>query len=810
MSTRQFRKSTMALAAFLCVAFSGSVAFAQPADYETHEYDTMGSLDLINASTAYDAGFTGAGIVIGIMDTPVNSAHSDLAGKTLIFRGLDDDGTLAAWPETESDWAYQSHGTHVASIAAGKKDGNLMHGVAFDSTLAAQHLLPSGYHDLYGVDPAFWEIENLRVINNSWSPNLIATVDNLDTYGFIATDKDNREPLTGVDKLADPVDDIRTSLETNVNTRALVNWARTEKGKNAVIVFAAANNAYPAPSVMGLAPRYYGSDLSNWINVVSADNRYTHLQDGKISIESGGLPSTTNLAQGAQLFTVMAPGNWINAADAATGELCIKGGTSMAAPHVSGTVALVAQAFPWMNGRQLADTVLSTANSNIVLPDVMVGFTSQPYTQASFFVLNHNLLDNEGKLTKEVMQKYLTEAYEKMPGEFDLRDLSSLLEDFTDPTDNTFVQIYAINPEDVYGQGFLDAGKAVGGLARLDVNRYSKDAVTSIAELSDTQYAMETLNVVGPHSVFSNDISERLWDDKWHQQLFKYYGEDGNTTQNTLYNDDAKALFGKHAGIIKTGSGSLELQGTNTYEGPTVVENGLLVIAKRDDQTGGELTQSTVIVRKEGSLAGDGYIHQKLLNTGYVLPGGLQGSANPLHVGEFEQTRDGTLAFVLANDGTHNQLLVDRSAKVRGTLSIHLTPGFYVNAFTSANQAESLIVLASASSPTTRVATEASGLDIRFNKIVWALPESPTLDIDFTTVDDTSFTVSVLRQEDTYLKYAATPEEQQVAQNLYRIASDTTNAGEALQSMIAALDFSDTSGSLVRNVIGEMQPKSFA
>ena len=36
-------------------------------------------------------------------------------------------------------------------------------------------------------------------------------------------------------------------------------------------------------------------------------------------------------------------------------------GTSMAAPHVAGTLALVQQAFPWMTASQLADCVLTTA-----------------------------------------------------------------------------------------------------------------------------------------------------------------------------------------------------------------------------------------------------------------------------------------------------------------------------------------------------------------------------------------------------------------------------------------------------------------
>jgi subtilisin family serine protease len=39
----------------------------------------------------------------------------------------------------------------------------------------------------------------------------------------------------------------------------------------------------------------------------------------------------------------------------------------MAAPFVTGVAGLVQEAFPYMSGKEIADTLLSTANNNIVL-----------------------------------------------------------------------------------------------------------------------------------------------------------------------------------------------------------------------------------------------------------------------------------------------------------------------------------------------------------------------------------------------------------------------------------------------------------
>ena len=71
---------------------AGLAVKAEVADFETPEYKslnpnyelfpTYNPLDLINVAEAYNAGYTGKGITVGIYDHPVNFGNVEFSNKT--------------------------------------------------------------------------------------------------------------------------------------------------------------------------------------------------------------------------------------------------------------------------------------------------------------------------------------------------------------------------------------------------------------------------------------------------------------------------------------------------------------------------------------------------------------------------------------------------------------------------------------------------------------------------------------------------------------------------------------------------------
>ena len=81
---------------------------------------------------------TGAGVRIGIVDTGVDSAHEDLAGKVVAAANcINTAGDPRSCAGTGLD--DSGHGTHMAGIAAAAKDnGRGIAGVAPDAQLVGQ------------------------------------------------------------------------------------------------------------------------------------------------------------------------------------------------------------------------------------------------------------------------------------------------------------------------------------------------------------------------------------------------------------------------------------------------------------------------------------------------------------------------------------------------------------------------------------------------------------------------------------------------------------------------------------------------
>ena len=157
-----------------------------------YEYQSQWGLNMINASSAYARGATGAGITIGITDSGLDNTHVEISATR-----LSNDSALN-YSNYTPNTRQKRHGTMVASVAAGKQDKTdftPMHGVAFEADVlfvAIQLAEPdpdydpidigdddgsgnvSGAPDFTGIDNFFsqlFEIYNdydVDIVNNSY------------------------------------------------------------------------------------------------------------------------------------------------------------------------------------------------------------------------------------------------------------------------------------------------------------------------------------------------------------------------------------------------------------------------------------------------------------------------------------------------------------------------------------------------------------------------------------------------------------------------------------------------------------------
>jgi len=150
-----------------------------PADFETTEYNAQYGLGKINASEVYADGYSGSGVIVGVIDTGVDIDHPDLIGN-IASGGYDYvDGDSDASPSCDignENCDNMSHGTHVAGIIAGMKNDIGMHGVAYSAKILP---LRAGYSSgslavsaiESSIDRAI--SQNAKVINASFSSNTI-------------------------------------------------------------------------------------------------------------------------------------------------------------------------------------------------------------------------------------------------------------------------------------------------------------------------------------------------------------------------------------------------------------------------------------------------------------------------------------------------------------------------------------------------------------------------------------------------------------------------------------------------------------
>ena len=217
----------------------------------------------------------------------------------------------------------------------------------------------------------------------------------------------------------------------------------------------------------------------------------------------------------------------------------------------------------------------------------------------------------------------------------------------------------------IFGQGIVDAGKAVNGLGAINVRRLDKSDISenyTVQGRSEKQ-ALYTVDTQGYNSVWSNSIGEIRagyiaenpltgkssvddtdnsgYDENSNDFNEKFAGltdlhdrwvfyttnnfddnpvdsEDYNWMVNHYiqqYNKQVaeSELAGLHAGLYKTGEGILALAGDNTYKGASIAAGGTLQI---DGSVAGDAYSEGT-----GTIAGSGTIKGSLYNNGAVEAG---------------------------------------------------------------------------------------------------------------------------------------------------------------------------------------------
>ena len=371
-------------------------------------------LDMISAPSAWQnvdaAGnrLTGSGVSIGIFELERVPRHNDLpVAERIALRSYRED--------LKADYLLRqmNHAGHVAGLACAKDNGEGVIGVAPECSLYSatgtgidKNYLPSDLKILQSL----FDLD-VRVVNMSLGQSLgckPVAGSYKDGVGYEAC---------GISSVADYADYVyekgyAVSSGSETVASAFDRVMRTS-GKNSVLVLAAGNDALPTvtnpwsmlaglgktPNVLTVASVDANGDLSFFSNYgfwanIAAPGGYDLNARGEID-ESKGILSTTIKDEGESDKDV-----WY-------GRMS---GTSMAAPLVTGSAALVFQQHPGWTGAQVTQRLIGTAQGNVTSRNEKDGLQVAYSRSAPLPILNIGAAVAEGNPTGPVTTVLVSRA----------------------------------------------------------------------------------------------------------------------------------------------------------------------------------------------------------------------------------------------------------------------------------------------------------------------------------------------------------------------------------------------------------------
>lgn len=270
------------------------------------------SVPQVGAPAAWQAGYTGKGTTVAVLDSGVDATHPDLSGK------IAEEKNFTKGPDQDT----VGHGTHVAStiVGSGAASGGRYKGVAPDARLLAGKVCDGpGCAESAVLAGMLWAAADKR-----------AKVVNLSLGG---PDRPGGTPLSeAVDRLS---------------------------AEHGTLFVVAAGNHRRGQSPVVSSPG--GADAALTVGAVDKQDKLADFSNRGPRARDGGIkPDIT--APGAAITAARASGTSMGTP--VDGRYTTADGTSMATPHVAGAVAILAQQHPDWSGTRLKAGLMGTAKTD--------------------------------------------------------------------------------------------------------------------------------------------------------------------------------------------------------------------------------------------------------------------------------------------------------------------------------------------------------------------------------------------------------------------------------------------------------------
>lgn len=536
------------------LALDPNVAFISPDRPVKAKFDYSSTVAAVNANTAWDHGFTGAGVTVAVIDSGVN-ASPELGRKTPVVYNEDFTGTIpqsANVQDPKNGPDHFGHGQHVAGIIASNAHGS-----------SCGHC----FRQIKGIAPDV-KIVNLRALDDNGigsDSSVIAAISRAielkDTYDIKVINLSIGRPVYD----SYTVDPLCQAVEQAWKAGIVVVVAAGNDGRDNSM----SSNGYGTIDAPGNDPYVItvGAMKTMDTNDRTDDRIATYSSKGpslidhivKPDIVAPGNQVVSLLADPHQTLAVQNPSNMVpvsyyqdtNNAKQLSPIYFTLSGTSMATPVVTGAVADLLQAHPNLTPDQVKARLMLTAYKTFPTSST----ATDPTTGQSFvsyydaFTIGAGYLDIAAALANTDVASGTAQSPSAV---FNI--LAGTVDFQADPTSTWYLSTLTgsrFTPENVWSNTIGSANPlTVGGLSvgLLNATRCTWNLSTDDAKRSMWNLSTNEASVTASRSMWNlntDDASRSMWNlntDAANRSMWNLNTDEANRSMWNLSTTSAESI----------------------------------------------------------------------------------------------------------------------------------------------------------------------------------------------------------------------------------------------------------------------------